>query len=126
MNDEGYCYDNQFSSLEGWLCKISEQLDDIIRILEPSDEPIGMTHSGELVYKIDSKNRYKIAKSRLCDDCIKELTTPKTGAGRTYDLCKNCSMLDATNFLDHVNRINKGTGTIEARYDSGTSSAVRR
>lgn len=106
--DELYGYDNQLDSINDWLCKISESLDEIKESLKSNKNKIELAP-----YIGEEQKGYPV---KLCDDCKKELDTIKEGAGRCYTICKNCNVHDAANYLSYKER-----NTV--KYDSGTGVA---
>lgn len=59
--DEQHCYDDQLSSIDGWLCKISGDLEEIKKILESNNNPIGITQLHKQVYKNLNKGTETVA-----------------------------------------------------------------
>lgn len=80
--NEDYCYDDQFSDLSGWLCKISGTLEEIENQLKFNKNPIGITQSGEHVYLLEKnsppKNKKAMRKKPIVNsvqeiDCFDEM-----------------------------------------------------
>ena len=56
----------------------------------------------------NQREGFDMTVSKLCDDCIKELSTEREGAGQCFTLCKDCNILDAQLYLNTVKEMSEG------------------
>lgn len=112
-----YCYDDAFDSVLMWLEKISGQFKEIEdfkkEFREFAQEVCDYMDTTEAILKsncpLPGKEESGIKPfcnigSRLCDECREELSNPKVGPGRFFQLCPTCDINDAVNYLCYIEK----------------------
>ena len=125
-----YCYDGAFDSVLMWLEKISGQFKEVEdfnkEFREFAQEVCDYMDITEDILKsncpLPGNKESKIKPfcstgSRLCDECRKELSTSKIDDGRVFELCKDCNINDAVNYLCHIEKVRKDEIESEVSFE---------